>query len=213
MGKNPYLDRIPTFGGLHDHILSALFKPRPKIKVLRYLKLLLTNLITTILFRKVFISTKHETVPTQKTFLYSLCFPCPTTNFPCAKLNDLGLFHMQNFLRNKLKISWQRSQYPSSLVLGNSQGNTKFLFSLCFSKLTVIYFIPFSLCSGKPCETKCYGNSLKHFCFSFIEILLKIFLKDYFTKSLELHTCPLRHHQDSVYLGCNLVRICHHRPV
>ena len=28
-------------------------------------------------------------VPTQIAFSNSLCFPCPTANFPCANLRDL----------------------------------------------------------------------------------------------------------------------------
>ena len=75
---------------------------------------------------------------------FSLCFSCPTRNFPCANVT------LKNFT-----ILWQLSQYQVSLLMLDSSNSlldhTQLPCSLCFGKLSK--FPMFSLT----------GNFLDHF--------------------------------------------------
>ena len=106
---------------------------------------------------------QHCRVPTQIVFSNSLCFPCPTANFPCDNLHNLWLLHTQNWLSRPIQLLEKKdfflrqiSQYPLLLESEYLQfEQAKFpVFgqnSLCFDKISKFpVFLPFSLCRGYP---------------------------------------------------------------
>ena len=101
--------------------------------------------------------------------MFSLLFPCPTANFPCANLQDLWLLDTQNWLGRLIKLkknNWDfrgtfRQIYnlskPNSLCFGKI---SKFLVFFLTYHFLLLTFSLFSLCRGYPAAMRFYRFSL-----------------------------------------------------
>ena len=110
-------------------------------------------------------------VPTQIVFSNSLCFPCPTANFPCANLHNLWLLHTQNWLGRPIMLLEKKwISFAANIAISFT---FRFrAFTIWANKIRCVFpvFWQNSLCF--PCVLTKFPNSL---CFPWQGILGAIF--------------------------------------